>query len=967
MKYELPQNHGLSDAIVDHLVFNEGLNPALTDVQFEALQAGVGRGDSALILSPTSTGKTQIAVWAIARSIENRTSTVYLVTHRALAKQKFDDFKSLLLTKFLGNAGTSLVSATGDYVEDADGNIPAEPLRTPLLVATYEKYLALLSASGIPADMGASVIVCDEIQLIGDEHRGQNVELLLTLVRNAGWRQFVGLSAVLDPRDAKELADWLGVALVVQHTREKHLRYECWTLDGIASVTTEFPDTIEEGAALPKGVELDPVSILADLLRQKSPPLPVIVFCTRKKQDTYDLARRFLAERAKGAKGQLSLAFEGLPETSANAFLAGSIGQRIAVHSADLMDEERRIVEQHLLEGKLDIVFATSTLAAGVNFPLGAAVFASWDRWDFDRRKAVPIQTAEFHNMAGRVGRMGFQHEQGRIIFIAKNKTDFHTAKQYLDLDAMPSIQPRIAPERFNQLVLQLVASGLCGSKADVEKLVCTSFSALREQEKRNANFLKWPQLLSDAIKGLLAESLLIQSSAGRLTATPVGKAVGHSGLLPETGTYLLDYAINKIAKLVQYLPSSAKAGDMLRLAFLLFCACFSAPEFRTTNGKKPTRLLPWPLDTGYLFDANAYKDDLPEPIWNADLAPVNAAKLALDWIGGEEIGTLEKSLDHLSAGMLREMFRHLAWALQGFAAIVAAAADPRTPPASRPEALRAGDGLDLLRKLPRITRRFGFRVSEGLPDDVLWMSGLNTSDSEFRISRNEILALRGLGYSTPELVMLGSNEAAQAREAIFSKAKPTPQAKAIWLRDTCRTWKVNQRKRAAERHLKRARRCPNIGHIEAYYRSKGTGFEKALEEIFGLLNIHFEKLDDRSKTGAPDYLVSFEDSPPIIIELKSREGDNLVDYNKAVEVLAASEVHGYKNAFCVTLCHPGVDPSVPAVISSCGRLSVVESHDLGEALLRLCEGTLSQKQLWQWLASPGQALISDLPFPDYQ
>jgi len=90
------------------------------------------------------------------------------------------------------------------------------------------------------------------------------------------------------------------------------------------------------------------------------------------------------------------------------------------------------------------------------------------------------------------------------------------------------------------------------------------------------------------------------------------------------------------------------------------------------------------------------------------------------------------------------------------------------------------------------------------------------------------------------------------------------------------------------------------------------------------------------------------------------------VDYNKAVEVLAASEVHGHKDTFCVTLCQPGIDPSVPLVVAACGRLSVVESTDLGEALLRVCEVSLSRKQLWHWLATPGQALAADLPYREY-
>ena len=85
MKFELPANHGLSAESVDSLVFREGDEYSLTDVQYATLDAGVGRGESVLIVSPTSTGKTQIALWAVAHGLENNCRTVYLLTHRALA------------------------------------------------------------------------------------------------------------------------------------------------------------------------------------------------------------------------------------------------------------------------------------------------------------------------------------------------------------------------------------------------------------------------------------------------------------------------------------------------------------------------------------------------------------------------------------------------------------------------------------------------------------------------------------------------------------------------------------------------------------------------------------------------------------------------------------------------------------------------------------------------------------------
>jgi len=969
MKYNFPNNHGLSDLIIENLVYKSEGNSSLTNIQYEALEHGVGRGESALVVAPTSTGKTQIGLWAIAKSIENGCNTVYLVTHRALAKQKFVDFKSLLVNRFFDGNGSALVLATGDSVENADGDIPSSPLTSPLVVATYEKYLALLSASGVPSDMSSTVIVCDEIQLIGDEHRGQNVEVLLTLVRNAGWKQFIGLSAVLEKQDAKELADWLKVGLVIDHTREKHLQYECWTPNGIAKVSTNDPETITEGFSIPQGIDCDPLSILNALLKQKKPPVPIIVFCMRK-NDTFELADQFITEYCKGiGQRQLSSDFDGLPETNATEKLSKLFSQRIGVHSADLTDEERHIVEQYLLDRKLDVVFATSTLAAGVNFPLGAAIFSSWSRKDSKKKKSVPIETDEFHNMAGRVGRMGFEHEQGRIIFIADSTSENKKsdAKRYLKLGTLPSIKPRITTKYFDQLALQLVSSGLCASMSDIEELVYTTFSALREQDHNTRGFEVWPARLNEAVDYLLNEGLLIQSTAGKLTATSVGKAIGYSGLLPESGIYMLNYVAAKSERLVSLLPKQGNSGDISHLAFLIFCACFCSPEFRPHNKKQPTRNLPYQLEKHIIFDADIYKDDLPEPVWLADILPVNSAKVSLDWINGVEIKALEKSASQFSAGTFMNLRLYLVWALQGMASVLTAASDVRIPESIRPKAIRVNSvRLDFLGKLPRVIRRLSFRVYEGLPDDVLWMKDLDSIDSEFSLSRAEILALRSQGLVSPEQVMSGSPESDKVRANVFAKAKPSPQKKANWLRDTCRSWKTIQRKRSAERHLKRAKKCPNPHIIKAFYESKGNDFEKVFEQIMEVFKIPFEKLDDKTKTGAPDYLVHLQDSTPLVIELKSKEGDKLVDYNKAVEVLSASEIHRHKDKFCVTLCHPGVDPSVPMAIVECGRLSVVESTDLGEAFLRICEGTLSQKQLWQWLASPGQALSSDLPFRDY-
>ena len=299
MKDSLPSNHGLPDRVVTSLIFHQDGGPSLTDAQFEALAQGVGRGESALVVSPTSTGKTHIALWAMVVGLSRGDSAVYLVTHRALARQKFEDFRAELLAPFLDGDETALVMATGDEVLDAGGGIRTDPLSARLLVATYEKYLALLCSAGLPQTLKSTVVVCDEIQLVGDLHRGRDVEILLTLIRNAGCRQFIGLSAVLERQDAQALASWLNVALVHQPAREKHLQYECWMHGRMLVTRSDYPDGTPEERELPAAVSLDVVSVLQHVLTERKAQTPVIVFCMRK-IDTYSLALRFVGLREPG-------------------------------------------------------------------------------------------------------------------------------------------------------------------------------------------------------------------------------------------------------------------------------------------------------------------------------------------------------------------------------------------------------------------------------------------------------------------------------------------------------------------------------------------------------------------------------------------------------------------------------------------------------------------------------------------
>ena len=244
MKTSLPPNHGFPEDVLplDRLPFREDGKLSITDVQWEALNAGVCRGEHMLALAPTSIGKTQIGIWALASWLaadRARRRTVYLVTHRSLANQKFEEFQRILLEPLFSNALDSMVLATGDRTVDASGASVDSPLDAGLLVATYEKFLGLLCDSGIPRDLNNTCVVADEVQILGDKFRGVKIETLLTMVRNATPGQFVALSAVLTREDGQTLANWLNVQLVRVPQRESiwfmsvvHLRSNSWSSIG---------------------------------------------------------------------------------------------------------------------------------------------------------------------------------------------------------------------------------------------------------------------------------------------------------------------------------------------------------------------------------------------------------------------------------------------------------------------------------------------------------------------------------------------------------------------------------------------------------------------------------------------------------------------------------------------------------------------------------------------------------------
>lgn len=964
MKYELPDNHGLSQLIQDNYLFYDNEQLQLTDAQYKSLEEGVAHGVSQLVVSPTSTGKTQIAVWAMVSALQKGKKCVYLVTHRALAKQKFEDFDELFKKSLFHDDSSAIVLATGDYVVDAEGEAPPDPLSAPIVVATYEKYLAMIAAAGIPSSMENIVFICDEVQLLGDPHRGTQVEILITLLKNSGWFQFLGLSAVLDNKDADDLCNWLSIKKISAPDREKNLVYECWTSKGVFSKSTGKDHEVKQ---LDSPIsQISTINIVEYLLKNNKASFPIIVFCMRKK-DVYDLAEIYENTFFPNSTQQFSLVFEDLPVTKANTDLARYLPNRFAIHCADLTEEERDVVENALLDGSIDIVFSTSTLAAGVNFPLGMAVFHTWKRWDSDLRQYQPIDPSEFHNMSGRVGRMGTEHEEGRIIFSTDAEHELMTVGQYFDFDKYSPIPVNFNGSEFKQITLQLIASGIAKNQEQLSSLMKSTFSGLKTQDSNIEEFNKWDDYLSDAIIWNSKTGFILEDISENLVATPLGRSIAQSAMLVETGMFLIEYFLfsDKGKSLINYYLTSDSNSVLDVVDYVLIYLFASSPEFHGYQTTQKSRFLPWQLEQGFIEpptqEAIPYLSGDDWRYLPSSLS--NAAFISGQWMWGKKIYEIEIQVQDLNAGSIFELFRNLKWIAQGAAQILSVLTDKKNQLSLQLSGITVDDQyLFGLRTIIRHIYNLSSRLTSGVPNDVQWMFELNKFDGA-NLSRDEIIHLRELGVIRIEDAMRGDQEIEAHRNTVFQKAKPAPQVKSTWFRDSCRVLKNTQREGAKERQSKRAKQCPQVQLINDYYTSLGNDFESVFEKILVFLNIAHERLDNKDVIGAPDYLVHFSDEDKIVVELKSKQGDKLVDYNGSTEVLAASEVHGHKDTYCVTLCQPGVDPSVAPAITRCTRLTVIESVDLGEALLRLCEGKISVAQMYEWLTRPGQALKDDLPY----
>ncbi|MEA3430953.1 MAG: DEAD/DEAH box helicase [Nanoarchaeota archaeon] len=180
--------------------------------QEKAINAGLLERKSLLICTPTASGKTLIAEFAMLSSIINRVGkAIYIVPLKALATEKFRSF----MKRYSEHANISLSIGDMDKKDTYLANYD-------LIITTSEKLDSLIRHH-TPWLKDVATIVVDEIHLLNDPGRGPTLEILLTILKQLLPRaQYIGLSATIG--NPEELAQWLKSELVLDTWRPVELK-----------------------------------------------------------------------------------------------------------------------------------------------------------------------------------------------------------------------------------------------------------------------------------------------------------------------------------------------------------------------------------------------------------------------------------------------------------------------------------------------------------------------------------------------------------------------------------------------------------------------------------------------------------------------------------------------------------------------------------------------------------------------
>jgi ATP-dependent DNA helicase len=504
--------------------------------QEEAVNAGVLGCKNLVLASPTASGKTLIAELAgLKHVLERNGKVIYLTPLRALASEKFEEFRKY--TSLLKKDGRRVAVgiSTGDY-DEADPWLQ----RYDIIVTTNEKADSLLRHRAKWMDE-ITLVVADEVHLLNEAERGPTLEIVLArLMQVSPDIQILALSATI--HNVGEIADWLKAQYVITEWRPVTLK------EGVLlNEEIQFKDG--DARKIDKKTRNPTINIVLNTIKNGGQAL--IFTSTRK--NSASVAKQISDHTAealsKPLKRTLEHEAEHILNTGERTRLSENLAELIrcgtAFHHAGLAGAHRKMIEALFREGKIKALTATPTLAFGVNLPARTVVIQDYRRYEVGYGY-YPIAVLEYKQMAGRAGRPKYD-KTGESILIAKTADEADYLMDNYILAKPERIWSRLAVEKIIRgHVLATVASDFAKTELGVYEFFARTFYAHQYDIKAIRS------LIAKILQYLCKENMLIIDGEN-IIATKFGKRVSELYIDPATAVVVRDALKNQPPELTDF------------------------------------------------------------------------------------------------------------------------------------------------------------------------------------------------------------------------------------------------------------------------------------------------------------------------------------------------------------------------------------------------------------------------------
>jgi len=519
-KLELPK------PAIDFLL-SEGFSK-LYPPQADCVDAGILDGKSILVSAPTASGKTLTAILAMISYLsKNNGKVIYLSPLRALAAEKFTEFKKLEKVD-LGKKIKVGIS-TGDF-ENIEKNLE----KNNVLVLTNEKMDSIIRHGAEWID-DIGLVIADEIHLIGDESRGPTLEMILTRLKLLTSKpQIVGLSATITNSD--EIANWLDCILIKNDWRPVPLSEGVYD----AGKVTMSDGKIFEVEPSIRGI---PIDLGVQSVKDGGQSLIFAETRIRSKAlatKAADVISQFLEKKESEELEKISKKILSNNEhTELVKTLATLIKKGVAFHHAGLNQNCRQTIETEFRKGTIKLLSSTPTLAAGVNLPARRVVISSIHRYNAKVGGNRPISILEYKQLCGRAGRPQYDN-YGESIIVGNGNSD-DLMEYYVHGKPEPIISKITDDKSLRTHVLSLIVTSPGIKNEDILNFFLQTLGGL---QSRKATI----KFAIDISIRFLTNAFLIVKKGERYAATEFGKKTSMLYIDPLTATYFRD-AIENVSK----------------------------------------------------------------------------------------------------------------------------------------------------------------------------------------------------------------------------------------------------------------------------------------------------------------------------------------------------------------------------------------------------------------------------------